>query len=192
MPDMHTADRSDTPRPTAAIGPIAELSHEERAAIEALRDAVYPPEAEGDWSGAALEWATAEWRVGIHAPDGTLACHVGMLVRAGGYDGHRVRIGGVGSVKTHPRYRRRGYAATAMRHAAEFFRARGDISFGLLACDEPLMDYYRGLGWHRFDGRLVVTQYGTEVDFTFSPVMTLPVLGDAPTDGIIDLGGPPW
>ncbi|MEH0416185.1 GNAT family N-acetyltransferase [Streptomyces sp. B21-083] len=183
----------EEPRTTMSIDLMADLAEHERNAVAELRDAVYPPAEEADWSGADVEWSPARWRVGIWSGDGELATHVGLLLRAGTLDGKDVTIAGVGGVKTHPRHRRFGHAQRALRAAGEFLRARGDVDFGLLVCEPPLLGYYSGLGWREFTGRLLVTQYGEPTVFTASPhVMTLPVLGPAPADGVIDLGGPPW
>lgn len=178
--------------PTISFDLMADLSKRDLAALRELRDAVYPPEAEADWFGAEMEWASAQWRAGVRDPDGTLACHVGILLRAGRLDGRDVRIAGIEGVKTHPRYRRRGYAQSAMRSAAKFFHAQGGVDFGLLVCDRPLLEYYSRLGWREFTGRLHITQFGENAEFTHSRIMTIPVLGAAPEDGEIDLGGPPW
>ncbi|QRK90708.1 hypothetical protein [Saccharopolyspora erythraea] len=62
------------------------------------------------------------------------------------------------------------------------------MDFGLLVCDPPLLEYYSRLGWRKFTGRLLITQFGENAEFTYSRVMTLPVLGAAPADGAIDLG----
>ncbi|MER7403726.1 GNAT family N-acetyltransferase [Streptomyces sp. NPDC000070] len=175
-----------------SIDLIAELGEQEQEALGELRDAVYPPDSETVWSGADLEWSAAQWRVGVWSPDGTLACHVGVLLRTGTCDGKDVTIAGIGGVKTHPRYRRLGYAENAMRTAEKFFHALENVDFGLLICDPPLLNYYSRFCWREFTGRLLVTQFGEPAEFTYSRIMTLPVLGSAPADGVIDLGGPPW
>ncbi|MFJ4972178.1 GNAT family N-acetyltransferase [Streptomyces sp. NPDC088755] len=181
-----------TPDTVTAIDVMAELTDREKTELGDLRDAVYPPETESGWTGADMEWAPAHWRVAARTSDGTLASHVGILVRDGVHSGTAVTIAGIGGVKTHPRYRRQGHAARAMRRAEDFFHTRGDIDFGLLVCDPPLLDYYAALGWKQFNGRLLVTQFGARTEFTYSKIMTLPVRGTAPAGGVIDLGGPPW
>ncbi|WP_282792784.1 GNAT family N-acetyltransferase [Streptomyces sp. CC224B] len=192
MADANTTDHGGAAAPEMSIDRMADLPDREQSALRELRDAVYPPEEEAGWSGAAMEWAPAQWRVAVRSPDGTLACHVGMLFRSGRHDGKAVRIAGIGGVKTHPRYRRRGYAEAAMLRAEKYFHERGDVDFGLLVCDPPLLPYYSRLGWQEFEGRLLVTQFGEEVEYTYSRVMTRSVLCATPTEGVIDLGGPPW
>ncbi|WP_424186615.1 GNAT family N-acetyltransferase [Actinokineospora sp. G85] len=192
MDDVRTTQSDGVAKQAMSIDVLSGLTDQEWTALRDLRDAVYPPEEEGAWAGGGMEWAPAHWRVGVWAPDGVLACHVGMQLRTGTYNGDEVKIGGVGGVKTHPRYRGRGYAEDAMRSAAEFFHRCGDVDFGLLVCDPPLVDYYTRVGWREFTGRLFMTQFDKHTEFTYSRIMTLPVVGKAPTDGDIDLGGPPW
>ncbi|MEU6129894.1 GNAT family N-acetyltransferase [Saccharopolyspora sp. NPDC047091] len=178
--------------PVISLDRAADLSAPELAELTALRHAVYPPADEADWAGADLEWAGAHWRVRVRAPDGSLVCNVSLLVRTGAEAGREVTIAGVGGVQTHPGYRRRGYAHAALRASEAHFRSRGDVDFGLLVCDPPLLRYYAELGWREFTGTLLVTRFGEPTEFVLSPVMTLPVGGAAPVDGVIDLGGPPW
>jgi len=58
--------------------------------------------------------------------------------------------------------------------------------------DQRLLDYYNGLGWQEFAGRLLVRQHGAPAEFTFNRVMTCGVRSAAPQTGTIDLLGPPW
>ncbi len=124
--------------------------------------------------------------------DSRLVSYAGIVLRHALHDGAPVLIGGIGSVKTHPEARGRGYASLAIRRAVEFFRDRPDMSFGLLVCDPPLIAYYARLGWKLFNGRLMVVQHGSIEEFTFDRVMTLDLHTPAPTTGTIDLHGPPW
>lgn len=143
---------------------VADLSDADREALRVLSAAVYPP-SDAEWSGAKLEWAAAEWCVRVYGDDGALLSYVGLSVRDAKCDGRPVRVGGIGGVKTHPTARRRGLAARGMTGAVEFFRDQG-VGFALLVCGPHLLEYYGGLGWREFSGRL---RHGT-----------------------IDLLGPPW
>jgi predicted N-acetyltransferase YhbS len=58
--------------------------------------------------------------------------------------GQSVPMGGIGSVATHPEYRRRGLAARLMTLQAEAMRARGML-IGLLF--SGLRSFYESLGW---------------------------------------------
>ena len=171
---------------------LAELSEVDRQALRALSTAVYPPEDFKDWPGRRIEWSDAEWGVRIHGSDGALVSYVGISVRDGLHDGGPVRIGGIGGVKTHPAFRGRGLAARGMQRADEFFRGYPGVEFALLVCQAPLLEYYGGLGWRPFTGRLLVRQHGGPAEFTFNRVMTRAVRSPAPETGTIDLLGPPW
>jgi len=171
---------------------MAELTDVEYADLAALSRAVYPREVSADWPGRDLEWAAAESAVCIRAADGELVCFVGVVIRSAMHDGQPVRIGGIGGVKTHPSARRQGLAAQAIRRAVEFFHEQSDIAFGLLVCESDLLGYYGRLGWQEFGGRLIVTQRGVPVDFTFNRVMVCGVQSAARLTGAIDLLGPPW
>jgi GNAT superfamily N-acetyltransferase len=171
---------------------IADLSDGDRGELRALSAAVYPPEESANWSGGKLEWSAAEWCVRVRDEDGALASYVGISLRDAQHDGRPVRVGGIGGVKTHPAARGRGLAARGMQRAVEFFREQPDVGFALLVCGPHLIEYYGGLGWREFGGRLLVRQYGATVEFTYNRVMTYGVRSAAPQDSTIDLLGPPW
>jgi hypothetical protein len=170
---------------------VADLSEADRAAVQALSLAVYPPEESANWSGRQVEWATPVWCVRVRDEGGALASYVGVYLREAEYAGRPVLVGGVGNVKTHPTARRRGYAALGILRAVEFFDNQG-ADFALLVCDPPLLGYYARLGWREFGGRLLVRQGGAVCEFTHCRVMTLGVRSGGPTSGTIDLCGPPW
>jgi aminoglycoside 2'-N-acetyltransferase I len=175
-----------------ALDRMADLSEAERQALRSLSVAVYPPENFKDWPGRRIEWADAEWGVRVHDSDGRLVSYVGITVRDGQCDGRPMRIGGIGGVKTHPAARGRGLAVRAMQRADEFFRTQAGVDFALLVCEPRLLEYYGRLGWHPFNGSLMVRQHGASAEFTFNTVMTRAVRSVAPEQGVIDLLGPPW
>ena len=175
-----------------SVDRVSELPDQDLAAVRALSQIVYPPAEATDWPGRHLEWAEPEWCVRVWEPSGQLVSYVGVLLRNATYNGQSVRVGGVGGVKTHPAARRRGYAGRGLQRAAEFFQERCSVAFALLVCDPRLLSYYASLSWREFVGTLWVAQYGSRAKFTFNRVMTLSVSGEAPANGTIDLGGPPW
>jgi hypothetical protein len=124
--------------------------------------------------------------------EGALVAYVGLVVRAGVLDGAPVTIGGVGSVKTHPRCQGRGYATAGLRRAEAALNADHGVAFSLLVCRDDLLPFYARLGWRRFPGRLLVQQPGGRTEFTFNRTMVLPGGRPAPEGGTIDLQGPPW
>jgi aminoglycoside 2'-N-acetyltransferase I len=85
---------------------VADLTDDERAAVSALSQAVYPPEVSAAWPGRHWEWSAHQSAVLIRAADGALISYAGLVVRSALLDGRPVRIGGIGGVKTHPAARR--------------------------------------------------------------------------------------
>jgi hypothetical protein len=124
--------------------------------------------------------------------EGQLIAHVGIVTREGTLDGVPVKIGGVGSVKTHPQAQGRGYASAALRRAATALTDDHHVAFSLLVCQEHLLSFYGRLGWLPFPGRLVVEQPGGSIVFAINQAMVLPGLRPAPQEGVIDLRGLPW
>lgn len=169
---------------------IADLGDDDRAALRAMSQAVYPPDDINAGPSKNIEWARPEWCVRVHA-EGELVSCVGVVIRDATHQDRPVRIGGICAVMTHPAARRKGHADAGMRRAIEFFREEG-VDLGLLVCRPHLLDYYGRRGWSQFDGELLVRQRGERSLFTHNRVMTLPVGKDAPTTGSIDLCGPPW
>jgi GNAT superfamily N-acetyltransferase len=154
--------------------------------------AVYPPGTAAASPSPPIEWARPEHGVLIWTPRDELVAYVGLVVRAGSLDGVPVTIGGVGSVKTHPRHEGRGYATAGLRRAAAALNADHGVGFSLLVCRDHLLPFYERLGWRLFPGRLLVEQPAGRTEFTFNRTMVLPGARPAPGGGTIDLQGPPW
>lgn len=174
------------------LKPVRELSDGERDALKALTAAVYPPEVLVTSPGRSLHWAPSEWSVLVWTVEGQLIAHVGIVTREGTLDDVPVKIGGIGSVKTHPQAQGRGYASAALRRAATALHDDHHVAFSLLVCQEHLLPFYGRLGWLPFAGRLVVEQPGGSIVLTINRAMVLPGLRPAPQEGVIDLRGLPW
>jgi GNAT superfamily N-acetyltransferase len=170
----------------------ATLDDDERAALKALTAAVYPPEVVAVSPGRHVQWAPPDYSVLVFTPGGKLVSHVGIVVRTGTLDGAAVRIGGIGSVKTHPRAQGRGYASAGLCRAATALHDDHRVAFSLLVCQEHLLPFYNRLGWRPFAGRLLVEQPAGQTVFTLNRPMVLSGLSAAPEDGMIDLKGLPW
>jgi GNAT superfamily N-acetyltransferase len=174
------------------LKPAADLDDDERARLEALTAAVYPPEVVATSPGRHLKWAPPEWSLLVYDASGDLVSHVGIVVRAGSRDGAAARIGGIGSVKTHPRAQGRGFASAGLRHAAAVLHEVHQVDFSMLVCQAHLLPFYERLGWLPFAGRLVVEQPGGPVAFTVNRPMVLAGHAAAPDGGNVDLQGLPW
>ena len=126
---------------------VAYLSVDEQAALRTLSLAVYPPEVAAAWPGRAIEWASHQWGIIGWDGDGAAFCYVGAVLREARWNDRAVRVGGIGGVKTHPASRGRGFAATAIQRALDFFHEQGDVDFGLLVCEPGLVPFYERLAW---------------------------------------------
>ena len=171
---------------------VATLDDDERAVLQALTAAVYPPDVVAVSPGRHFRWASPAYSVLVFTPEGELVSHVGLVIRTGTLDGAAVTIGGVGSVKTHPRAQGRGYASAGLRRAATVLHDDHRVAFSLLVCQEHLLAFYNRLGWLPFSGRLIVEQPTGPTVFTINRPMVLAGLSAAPQDGMIDLKGLPW
>lgn len=175
-----------------AFHAAADLTASEQHALRDLSQAVYPPDIAAAWPGKAIEWAAPQWSVMGWDADGTAICHVGVVLRQARLNQRTVTLGGIGGVKTHPGWRRRGLAARAIGCALDLLRDQGNVDFGLLVCESTLIPYYERLGWRRFEGEMFVTQNNSTVLFTFNLPMTTPLCIEDTLTGTIDLLGPPW
>jgi GNAT superfamily N-acetyltransferase len=171
---------------------VTDFSDGEHDALKALTAAVYPPEVLATRPGRAFHWAPTQWSVLVWTAEGRLIAHVGIVTREGTLDGVPVKIGGIGSVKTHPQAQGQGYASAALRRAATALHDDHHVAFSLLVCQEHLLPFYGRLGWLPFPGHLVVEQPSGPIIFTVNRPMVLPGLQPAPRQGVIDLRGFPW
>lgn len=157
--------------------------------ITALEAAVYPPDVMARVIWRDVTWAHADTRI-LAWEDGSVLCHVGMYEREGTHDGAARRIMGIGGVMTAPDARRRGYASTAMRKAAELMKARR-ADFGLLFCEPHNERFYESLGWRMFAGHVFCEQPQGRMRFGLMAALVLPI-ASTPMRGVIDLCGLPW
>lgn len=174
------------------LKPVEDFSAAERTALVALTAAVYPPGTAGVSAGSTIRWASPQHGVLVWSAEGELVAYVGLVIRAGALDGAPVRMGGVGSVKTHPRAEGRGYATAGLHRAAAALTDDHRVAFSLLVCREQLLGFYERLGWRLFAGRVLVEQPAGREEFTLNRAMVLPGRSPAPSDGLLDLEGPPW
>jgi GNAT superfamily N-acetyltransferase len=175
-----------------AVHAVADLTAANHQALQNLSREVYPPDIAAAWPGNAIEWAPPQWCIIGWDADGAVVCHVGIVLRSARWNQRAVKVGGIGGVKTHPAWRRRGFATAAIECALNFLRDQGDVDFGLLVCELILVPFYARLGWQRFDGELFVTQKNSTVPFTFNLPMTIPLCVEETLRGTIDILGPPW
>jgi aminoglycoside 2'-N-acetyltransferase I len=159
---------------------------------EELFKAVWPRDAAKDQPWGGIEWADADLRVLIEAPDGGLASHVGIYFRTVTYNGRNVHIGGIGGVATRADCRRRGYASIALNAAIQTMRDHDAAQFALLVCEPHKFEFYRSRGWEPFAGQIYAEQAGGKIRFEAMAPFVFDLKRRAPRQGTIDLCGLPW
>ena len=158
---------------------------------EPLLDAVWPPDVLERLTWSHIKWAHADLRVLIDAPEGGLACHVGIFFRTITCNGRKFRVGGIGGVATRDDCRGRGYASIALNAAIQTMRDHDAVAFALLFCEPHNFAFYQARGWHRFAGEIHAEQPGGRIRFEVLAPLVFDI-GRAPRQGTIDLCGLPW
>jgi predicted acetyltransferase len=158
---------------------------------EPLHNAVFGKDIVEKLPWGHIVWAHADLRVLIDAPEGGLACHVGIYFRTINWNGHDIHVGGIGGVMTREDWRHRGYASLAIAAAIDTIRANEPARFALLFCEPHNFAFYQARGWHPFAGEIWCEQPGGRTRFeAMSPFVF--DIRRAPRDGVIDLKGLPW
>jgi aminoglycoside 2'-N-acetyltransferase I len=159
---------------------------------EVLFEQVWPQAEMEKLAWGHVKWADADLRVLIDAPDGGLACHIGIFFRTATWNGQKVHIGGIGGVATRADYRRRGYASIALEAAVQTLRDHDAAQFALLFCEPHNFEFYQSRGWHPFTGAVHAEQPGGRIRFEVMAPFVLDLKRRAPTLGTLDLCGLPW
>ena len=159
---------------------------------EPLHTAVFGrPDRRDSCHGAISSGRTRSLRVLIDAPEGELACHVGIYFRTIDWNGNKIHVGGIGGVMTREDCRGRGYASLALAAAIDTIRANEAARFALLFCEEHNVAFYRARGWEPFDGEIWCEQPTGRIRFDLMTPFVFDIKR-APRQGRIDLCGLPW
>jgi aminoglycoside 2'-N-acetyltransferase I len=158
---------------------------------EPLFNAVWPRHVVEKLPWGHIQWAHADLRVLIDAPEGGLACHVGIYFRTAAWNGRKVHVGGIGGVQTREDCRGRGYASLALDAAIQTMRANEAVRFAMLFCEPHNFAFYQARGWHPFTGEIYCEQPGGPIRFDVMAPFVFDI-GRAPRQGTIDLCGLPW
>jgi aminoglycoside 2'-N-acetyltransferase I len=175
---------------------VRELSTDDRRELREFVEQFHdPPE-----SAKLLSWAKvnpdADLMIRVRE-DGRLVSRVVVVERTILVDGQRARAGGISGVRTHPEFRRRGYASAAMRRATDVFWQDLRVELGLLLSSEMAVPFYRSLGWEVLNGPVLCEDRdGGLVNYTElkpqCPAMALAPAGGRFPVGPVDLCGLPW
>src|SRR5579859_1473393 len=126
--------------------------------VEPLHNAVFGRPIVEKLPWGHIEWAHADLRALIDAPEGGLACHVGIYFRTIDWNGHPIHVGGIGGVMTREDCRGRGYASLGLEAAIQTFRANEAVRFAVLFCEQHNFGFYQARGWHPFTGEVYCEQ----------------------------------
>ena len=136
------------------------------------------------------KWASADWTVMVWE-DEEMVSNVHIVERTALVGGQPVRLGGIGNVSTKVEWRKRGYAAAALRVAQDFLADPLKVDFGLMQTVERLVPYYEKMGWKMVAKSVLMEQPEGRQGLSY-PVLVLPVLRQDWPQGSIDLCGLPW
>jgi GNAT superfamily N-acetyltransferase len=160
--------------------------------VEELLEQVWPQAVVDKLGWGHIKWAHADLRVLIDAPDGGLACHIGIFFRTVTWNGQKVHIGGIGGVATRPDCRRQGHASIALDAAVRTMRDHDAAQFALLFCEPHNFEFYRQRNWHPFTGAVYAEQPGGRIRFEAMAPFVTDLKRRAPSQGTLDLCGLPW
>jgi GNAT superfamily N-acetyltransferase len=136
-------------------------------------------------------WQPKRWHVLLEA-DGRLVTHVGLLKHVVKVGGEPVTVGGIGGVATRGEAHGRGYATQAMRFAESYMCEQLQVDFGLLFCRDPLVAFYRKLGWQLLPERAQAEQPSGKIILPFHAFVRPCQAQSSWPPGSIDLDGLPW
>ena len=159
--------------------------------VEPLHRTIFGREAVESLPWGHIVWANAELRVLIDAPEGGLACHVGIYFRTIIWNGNRIHVGGIGGVMTREDCRGRGYATLALDAALETMRANEAARFAVLFCEPHNFAFYQARDWHAFAGEVFCEQPSGRIRFDLMTAFVHDIRR-APRQGTLDLCGLPW
>jgi Acetyltransferase (GNAT) domain len=133
-----------------------------------------------------------QWNVLVRDSQDRVAASVGILTRDIMVDGVPTLVGGIGRVMIQTGEQAQSYAIAALQYAVAFLNEAYNVSFVLMICHSDLVPFYQRIGWHSFQGKLLVKQCGTTVPFTAHQPMLLSTGQEISQDEVIDLCGLPW
>jgi GNAT superfamily N-acetyltransferase len=146
-----------------------------------------------DIFGAAslgLQWRPKDRHIFVEV-GGRSVSHVGLLRHTVKVGGVPVEVGGIGGVVTLPDMLGKGYARHALKHAASLICQEWGLDFGLLFCREPLVPFYRELGWRRIEEPVTVEQPSGRIASPMGVMVLSCKRQDWPA-GPVDLDSLPW
>jgi predicted acetyltransferase len=136
------------------------------------------------------KWANADWTVMVWE-DEDLVTNIHIIERTIRVGDQEVKLGGIGNVATKVEWRKRGYAAEALKVAVDFLHDPQKVDFGLMIATEKMIPSYEKRGWKVVAQSMLIEQPEGMQTFRI-PVMALSVLKQDWPQGEINLCGLPW
>ncbi|NNC73259.1 MAG: GNAT family N-acetyltransferase [Sphingomonadaceae bacterium] len=159
--------------------------------VKTLAEIVYTPElaAHDEWHDVV--WSHAEeWLMGYCGD--TLVSVAGIHRRTVEHNGVAQQIAGIGGVKTHPAYEKRGFSTAVLEATKIVIDEEIGPAFSVIFVEAHNRLFYAKRGWQVFDGIVIVEQDGDYVKFHEQGTMVRDGAEAAPVEGTIDLKGRPW
>lgn len=137
------------------------------------------------------EWALPKWQL-ILSRNTDLVTALGVYERTILVGQRTTLVGGIGSVFTVPKYRRRGFVKISMISAVDFLCREVGVDFALLLCEPRLISFYRALNWTEVNAPVTIQDSrGSRELLEYRPMVYRCVESIWPPGGI-DMLGLPW
>jgi GNAT superfamily N-acetyltransferase len=166
-----------------------ELSPDEKKQLDLLYMLAFRDEEADNDDDQEWQWPFHHYLGKI---DGVIVSNVGIVRKEITVKKHKVIVGGVGGVATHPGWRRRGFARLLMDKAEEYLRRNScDYEFGMLFCDKKMVPYYGKGSWVQIENPIYIT-WKKERKISNEVCMILQLSDKEWPQGEVDTQGPPW
>lgn len=139
---------------------------------------------------SGTKWASPDWAVMVWEGE-EMVGNIHIIERTILVGGQAVKVGGIGNIATKVEWRKRGYAAAALKVAVDFLRDPLGVDFGLMIAVERMIPRYERTGWKVIAHSMLVEQPDGRREFDI-PILVLPICRETWPEGAIDLCGLPW
>lgn len=137
-----------------------------------------------------IKWASHDW-MALGYLNEQLVTQLCLLKRKINVGNSSFYVVGVGGVATHPQMQKQGYSSALLLRTNKFIQEVMEAPFGLLICDNKLIEFYSKNGWHKVAESLWYIQDGQPQELVCA-VLIIPLQDQDWPSGEIDLCGLPW
>ena len=168
---------------------VEKIEAQTREEIETLDHLAYS-EAKPAKENWPSKWADPSWMI-LGRLEGELVSQLCLLKREILVRDHKIEVGGVGGVATHPDWQRKGFSKQLMSFAETIIRKELSSTFALLLCDGMPCSIYRKAGWRDIANYIIYHE--NDVSYPLETNVMVFETSDLPfPEGEIDLCGLPW